>query len=208
MNITAQEALDRLKAGNARFVKGELRIPDFADEALRTKLLEGQTPTAIILGCSDSRAPAELIFDQGLGRLFVIRIAGNVVAASQIGSIEFAVETFGTPLVVVLGHSHCGAVKATYEQLTTPQGEQSKNLLSIVERIRPAIEPFLNTELANDPAKLIELATRTNVSMAANQLRHGSPILEDHIASGKLKIVGAQYSLESGKVDFFDGLTD
>ncbi len=208
MQPTSSDALTRLIDGNERFVKGELRIPDFANEALREQLVDGQEPFAIILGCSDSRAPAELIFDQGLGRLFVVRVAGNVVGPTQVGSIEFAVANFKTPLVVVLGHSCCGAVKTTYQLLANGESAPSRDLQSIVNQIKPAVEPFLNTDLNSDPDQLIELATRTNVSMTANQLRKSSSILEDKIASGELKIVGAQYSLETGKVDFFDGLTD
>ena len=201
--LTAQEALVRLQEGNQRFVEGKsTRNTNYTQR--RNELVDGQTPFAIILGCSDSRVPTEIVFDQGLGDLFVIRIAGNIVAPSQIGSIEFAVETFQTPLVVVLGHTHCGAVAATLNQIRQPQASRSQHLRSIVERIRPAVEPLSEiwTDLAHE--QLLERAIRSNVRMSVNQLRHGSSFLEKMYDSGSLWIVGAEYSLESGEVDFFE----
>ena len=204
--INAAEALERLKKGNKRFIEGNRKEDQLSIEERRAKLLKGQKPFAVILGCSDSRVPAEIVFDQGLGTLFVIRIAGNVVAPSQIGSTEFAVATFGTPLVVVMGHSDCGAVEATLEQIQKPTGNQSRNLDSIVQRIRPAVETLLETDLKNDKEKLLSLAVRANVRIAANHLRHGSRIIEQLVEEDKLTIVGAEYVLESGAVDFFDGV--
>jgi len=174
------------------------------DTRRRNELVDGQTPFAIILGCSDSRVPAEIVFDQGLGDLFVIRIAGNIVAPSQIGSIEFAVETFQTPLVVVLGHTRCGAVAATLNQIRQPQASRSQHLRSIVERIRPAVEPLSEIRTDLTPEQLLERAIRSNIRMSVNQLRHGSSFLEEIHDSGSLWIVGAEYSLESGEVDFFE----
>ncbi|MBT6728567.1 MAG: carbonic anhydrase [Deltaproteobacteria bacterium] len=201
--LTAQEALMRLQEGNKRFVEGQSTYNN-NDTRRRNELVDGQTPFAIILGCSDSRVPAEIVFDQGLGDLFVIRIAGNIVAPSQIGSIEFAVETFQTPLVVVLGHTRCGAVAATLNQIRQPQASRSQHLRSIVERIRPAVEPLseIRTDLTHE--HLLERAIRSNVRMSVNQLRHGSSFLEEIHDSGSLWIVGAEYSLESGQVDFFE----
>jgi carbonic anhydrase len=170
--------------------------------------VEDQKPFAIILGCSDSRVPAEMVFDQGLGDLFVIRVAGNIVAPSQIGSVEFAAEWFGTQLVVVLGHSWCGAVSATLEDLMQHTKHSSQNLRSIVDRVRPSVEPLLATELRNDHKALIHQAVRANIRTSANHLRHGSEVLESLIQQGKLLIVGAEYSLETGVVDFFDGLPE
>jgi carbonic anhydrase len=164
-----------------------------------------QTPFAIILGCSDSRVPAEIIFDQGLGDLFVIRVAGNIVAPSQIGSVEFAVERYGVQLVVVMGHSMCGAVIATLDELENPS-DKSTNVLSIVNRIRPTVEPLFETDLRSKPDQLLEKSIRANILAATNNLRHGSPMLEQYVQDGALKIVGAEYSLESGIVEFFDGL--
>src|SRR6476659_6660416 len=137
--ISGIDALDRLREGNARFVANESRPSDAADQALRARLVAGQAPFAIVLGCSDSRVPAELVFDQGFGDLFVIRVAGNIVAPSQVGSVEFAAARYGTPLVVVMGHSQCGAILATLEELQQPTS-QSRNLRSIVDRIRPSVE--------------------------------------------------------------------
>ena len=180
----------------------------FASQTRRSELAAGQHPFAIILGCSDSRVPAEIVFDQGLGDLFVIRVAGNIVASSQIGSVEFAAERFGTPLVVVLGHSRCGAVLATLEELMRPSEKESRNLRSIVGRIRPAVETLLATELRHDVEALLRHAVRGNVRASANQLRHGSEILEELIQKERLLVVGAEYSLETGVVDFFDGLAE
>ena len=204
MSIPAIEALQRLREGNRRFVAGT-RILDAASSlSRRAELVEGQEPLAIVLGCSDSRVPAELVFDQGLGDLFVIRVAGNVVAPSQIGSVEFAADRFGTRLVVVLGHSQCGAVLATLEELRRPEDAHSRNLRSIVDRIRPAVEGLLATEIADDPGALARAAVRANVRASANQLRHGSELIERLYARDGLLIVGAEYSLETGIVDVFD----
>jgi len=202
--IIASEAIRRLKEGNQRFVSGVRSIDTILKQIQRADFVEGQAPFAIILGCSDSRVPAELIFDQGLGDLFVIRVAGNIVAPSQVGSVEFAAELFGTQLVVVLGHSMCGAVKATIDELERPSEEKSSNVLSIVNRIRPTVEPLFETELRNDPDKLLESSIRANILAATNHLMHGSQMLETLVQQGKLKIVGAEYSLETGHVSFFE----
>jgi carbonic anhydrase len=205
--LSAIEALDQLREGNARFVSDTRASEALTNQFRRTQVATGQEPFAIILGCSDSRVPGEIIFDQGLGDLFVIRVAGNIVAPSQIGSVEFAAERFGTPLVVVLGHSTCGAVSATLEELGRPSEAQSRNLRSIVDRIRPAVEPLLAVGGANLSAPaLMTLAVRANIRASVNQLRHGSGILEDLIQRDRLLVVGAEYSLETGVVDFFEGV--
>jgi carbonic anhydrase len=206
--ISAREALARLQEGNRQFVAGNYVAHNELSPDRRNELVSGQSPFAVILGCSDSRVPVEVIFNQGFGDLFVIRVAGNVVAPSQIGSIEFAVEQFGTPLVVVLGHSCCGAVKATLEELQRPSASQSRNLRSIVDRVRPAVADLLTTDLAKQPEKLMATAVRSNVCVAAGALRHGSEILEGLVQNGKLMVVGAEYSLATGEVCFFDGLPD
>jgi carbonic anhydrase len=206
--ITAREALERLREGNERFVAGIRSGDPSAGRERRMELMTHQEPFGIILGCSDSRVPAEIIFDQGLGDLFVIRVAGNIVASSQIGSVEFAAERFGTPLVVVLGHSRCGAVDATLQELMLPKEGQSPNLKSIVDRVRPSVEPLLATELRHRPDALKALAVRANVSVSANQLRHGSAVLEQLIQRQQFLVVGAEYSLDTGVVDFFDGVPD
>lgn len=215
--IAAGEALDRLRAGNLRFVTDLRAGQALASHARRNAVASGQEPFAIILGCSDSRVPAEIVFDQGLGDLFVIRVAGNIVAPSQVGSVEFAAERFGTRLVVVLGHSQCGAIVATIEELharravgqaggraADPPASARRHLRSIVDRVRPSVEPLLPAGLA--PDALVREAVRANVRISANHLRHGSEILEELIARNGLRVVGAEYSLETGMVDFFDGV--
>ncbi|HSE62653.1 MAG TPA: carbonic anhydrase [Thermoanaerobaculia bacterium] len=203
--IPAREALERLREGNRRFASDSASRDGLTGPMRRNELTEGQEPFAIVLGCSDSRVPAEIVFDQGLGDLFVIRVAGNIVASSQVGSVEFAAERFGTRLVVVLGHSRCGAVLASLEELQQPTGQRSRNLRSIVDRVRPSVEALLATELRHDPDALVRQAVRANIRASANQLRHGSEILEELVRKTGLLIVGAEYSLETGVVDFFDG---
>ena len=204
--VAAWEALNRLREGNRRFADNTHGRDEATDPARRSALVAGQAPFAVILGCSDSRVPAEIVFDQGLGDLFVIRVAGNVVAPSLVGSVEFAAAQFGTRLVVVLGHTSCGAVQATLSELEQPTANQSPNLRSIVDRIRPSVETLLESDLQHDRAALMQHAVRANIRASANQLRHGSAILEQLIDSDGLLVVGAEYSLESGVVDFFDGL--
>jgi carbonic anhydrase len=202
--MPAKEALERLREGNRRFASD--RSERVVSSAQRSVLAARQNPFAIVLGCSDARVPAEIVFDQGLGDLFVIRVAGNIVAPSQVGSVEFAAERFGTRLVVVLGHSSCGAVLATIEELRRPTENQSRNLRSIVDRVRPSVEALLATPLRDDPENLARYAVRANVRISASHLRHGSDVLEQLIQNEGLLVVGAEYSLETGLVDFFDGV--
>ena len=202
--ISASDALERLRDGNRRFVAGEHTIDELASGIRRMAVVSGQRPIATILGCSDSRVPVEVVFDQGFGDLFVIRVAGNIVAPSQVGSVEFSAERLGTRLVVVLGHTSCGAVTATLEDLQRPASNQSWNMNSIVSRIRPSVEGLLATELKHDHERLIGQAVRANVRASVNQLRHGSDVLELLIRRDGLRVVGAEYSLETGVVDFFD----
>jgi carbonic anhydrase len=203
--LTAQEALERLREGNRRFAADAPSRDAASGQERRNALTARQEPFAIVLGCSDSRVPAEIVFDQGLGDLFVIRVAGNIVASSQVGSVEFAAARFGTRLVVVLGHSQCGAIAATLEQLQQPTAAQSRHLRSIVDRVRPSVEALLATELRHDPTALARQAVRTNIRASADHLRHGSDVLEQLIQTSGLRIVGAEYSLETGVVEFFDG---
>lgn len=202
--ISATEALERLRAGNSRFVSGGQLMESLANPARRNELTTGQEPFAVILGCSDSRVPVEIIFDFSLGHLFVIRVAGNVVAPSQIGSIEFAAEQFGTRLVVVMGHDDCGAVSTTIGELKRPTESRSPNLSAIVDRIRPAVEPLMATETEMKDAALLDQAIRANIRASVNHLRHGSEILETLVRDDGLLVVGAEYSLETGTVEFFD----
>lgn len=206
--ISGKEALGRLKEGNKRFVSESQSSEIVANQSRRFELATVQEPFAIILGCSDSRVPAEIVFDQGLGELFVIRVAGNIVAPSQVGSVEFAAARFGTRLVVVLGHSSCGAVVATLEELKRSTENQSQNLRAIVDRIRPSVEELTRVEGNSDPNKLLERAVRANIRYSANHLRHGSEVLEKLIRDEGLVVVGAEYSLETGLVDFFDGVPE
>ncbi len=206
--ISANEALQRLRDGNARFVSGIRSLETIATPTRRSELVGGQSPFAVVIGCSDSRVPVEMVFDQGLGDLFVIRVAGNVVARSQIGSVEFAAAKFGTRLVVILGHTHCGAVEATLDQLRHAKDGGSENLRFIVDQVRPSVEGLLDPALGHDAEALVRVAIRTNVRIAANTLRQDSAVLKRLIEEDGLIVVGAEYSLETGVVDFFDGLPE
>jgi carbonic anhydrase len=198
--ISPADALQRLRDGNRRFVAGERGDADATSQARRNELVGGQNPFAAIVACSDSRAPVELLFDQGLGDLFVVRVAGNIVAPSQIGSVEFAAENLGSKLVVVLGHSQCGAVDAALKELRRVEKTRSPNLRAIVDQIRPALEPLV----AADHEPSLDEAVAANVRHSVRRLRRGSEILEQQIAAGELMVVGAGYSIESGVVEFFD----
>jgi carbonic anhydrase len=203
--VTAHEALKRLRVGNFRFASRVRGAGVF--HARPAELPTAQEPFAIILGCSDSRVPAEIVFDQGLGDLFVIRVAGNIVAPSQIGSVEFAAARFGTRLVVVLGHSQCGAILATIEELRMPTENQSRNLRAIVDRVRPSVEGLFATDPGHNPEALVKQAVRANIRASVDHLRHGSQVLEQLIQEEGLQVIGAEYSLESGIVEFFEGGT-
>ncbi|HEX9606768.1 MAG TPA: carbonic anhydrase [Gemmatimonadaceae bacterium] len=203
--VPARQALERLREGNLRFAANVRGSDAFVSHTRRVELASGQQPFAIILGCSDSRVPAEIVFDQGLGDLFVIRVAGNIVAPSQVGSVEFAAARYSTRLVVVLGHSQCGAILATLEELRTPTENQSHNLRAIVDRVRPSVEGLLRTELRHDSDALVREAGRANIRASVDHLRHGSQVLEELIHDQGLVVVGAEYSLETGVVEFLDG---
>ncbi len=206
--ISAVDAIQRLREGNRRFVNGETSIDTTTSHLQRPDMASGQNPFAIVLACSDSRVPTELIFDQGIGDLFVIRVAGNVVAPSQIGSIEYAATQFGTRLVVVLGHSNCGAVIATLNELAKQDEHRSPNLRAIVDRIRPAVEPVLaeplDSKTDDDFELVIDKAVRANIGQSVDRLEHGSLIVENLIEEGDLHVIGAEYSIESGEIDFFE----
>src|SRR5256714_13443252 len=206
--ISAREALERLREGNRRFVSDVRSRDTLTSQMRRNEVATGQEPFAIILGCSDSRVPAEIVFDQGLGDLFVIRVAGNIVASSQVGSVEFAAARFGTRLVVVMGHSQCGAVIATLEELLGHTNNQSRNLRSIVDRVRPSVEALLPGRREEDAEALVRDAIRANVRASVNHLRHGSELLERLIRNDGLLVVGAEYSLETGIVTFLEGVSE
>jgi carbonic anhydrase len=204
--IAARDALDLLREGNRRFVEDRTTTSSLSSSARRAALVAGQQPFAIVLGCSDSRVPAELVFDQGFGDLFVIRVAGNVVAPSQVGSVEFAASRFGTRLVVVMGHSDCGAVAATVDELMGRATVESQNLRSIVDRVRPSVETLIAADGKQPSEVLMRNAVRANVRASADQLRHGSALLERLISKEGLFVVGAEYALETGVVTFFEGV--
>lgn len=202
----AVDALARLRDGNARFLSGPLTRDPLAHRDRMGALSGSQDPVAIVLGCADSRVPAEIVFDQGVGDLFVIRVAGNIVAPSLLGSVEFSATRYGTPLIVVLGHSSCGAVLATLEEMRRPSPDQPRSLGFIMDQIRPSVEGLLNTGLEDDPERLVQEAVRANIRASTRHLRHGSPVLEQLIQEDRLLVLGAEYSLETGVVDFFDGV--
>ncbi len=198
--ISSSDAIKQLKEGNNRFVSGSPLLESLANPERRSELQAGQEPFAIILGCSDSRVPSEIVFDCGLGHLFVIRVAGNIVAPSQIGSIEYATSQLGTRLVVVMGHTGCGAVSATINELRQPSKDLSPNLSAIVDRVRPAVEPLMDSGAKE--AELLNCAVQANIHQSVAQLRAGSDILAGQVQGDGLEIVGAQYSLSTGRVEF------
>lgn len=202
--IPADEALQLLREGNRRFVVDALDGMAEDARSRRSELVGGQEPFAVVLGCADSRVPAELVFDQGLGDLFVIRVAGNVVAPSLVGSIEYAAAACGTRLVVVLGHTGCGAVAATLQELENPSADPSPNLATIVDRIRPSVEPLLDGGEPLDRDAVLARAVRANVRASVAALEQESKILRGLVRDGGLRIVGAEYALATGEVEFLD----
>ena len=202
--VSAADALHKLREGNARFAAHARGTGTLLTAARRAKLTGAQEPFAIILGCSDSRVPVELVFNQGPGDLFVIRVAGNIVAPSLIGSVEFAADRFGTRLVVVLGHSSCGAIAATIEELHRPTVNPSPNQRAIVDRIKPGVKELVARHEAEGALAVEHAAMTANVRASVDQLRHGSAIIEGLIATDGLVVTGAWYSLESGKVEFLE----
>jgi carbonic anhydrase len=202
--ISPLDALRRLKQGNQRFMTGTPNDDSTLHAVRRAALLETQKPFAVILGCSDSRVPAEIVFDQGLGDLFVIRVAGNIVAPSQLGSIEFAVQQFAIGLVIVMGHSRCGAIEATLNNIRSQEPAATSNIASIIARIRPAIEPLARALSQEDPLLLQQAAVLSNIQASVNQVRRGTSMLEELIISQRLIVAGASYDLASGEVMFLD----
>jgi carbonic anhydrase len=205
---TALEALEKLREGNQRFVDADRCVDTYLSHTRLDEHLEGQSPFAIVLGCSDSRVPVEIIFDVGVGDLFVIRVAGNVIAPSLVGSIEFAAERFGSRLVVVLGHTGCGAIEATIDSLQANDDSGSENIQDIVGRIRPAVEHLVREAPAEARENVLNQAVRANVEANVNALENASKVLERLIRDQGLVIVGAEYSLATGQVDFFNGIPE
>ncbi|MFL5318295.1 MAG: carbonic anhydrase [Myxococcaceae bacterium] len=198
-SVAPEQAIERLVQGNARFVERE---HDLVNAGWRPGLSQGQKPFAIILGCSDARSPAELVFDQGLGDLFVIRVAGNIVAPSGIGSVEYAVSQFGTRLVVVMGHTHCGAVRATLNGIQGGDSSDSRHVRSITDRIRPHVQELALAGLTDDA--LMKAAVRANVRACVAHLRNGSQLIEDYVRPGSVVVAGAVYDLDTGRVEFIE----
>ena len=201
--VSPPDALARLQAGNDRFLRN---APVANARVFRAELAaQPQRPFAIVLGCSDSRMPVEAVFDQGAGDLFVVRVAGNVVAPSIVGSIEFAASQFGTRLVVVLGHTQCGAISATLAALQTGDGPESRNIRSITDRIAPHVVTTLHTAAHLPHHELEREAMHANIRASVDHLRHASVLLEDLVLSGRVSVVAAEYELETGRVTFLEG---
>lgn len=204
--ISAQQALDRLQNGNRRFVSDAQGRKRPVYQSRRSEWLSLKQPFAIVLGCSDSRVPTEIVFDQGLGDLFVVRVAGNIATPSQIGSVEFAAERFGVRLVVVLGHSECNAVRLALQEAEVQTESRSPHLDTIVEIIRPSMLPLLEEGPGHRPDGMMRQAVRANIRASVSNLQFGSTILGQLIKNGELLVVGAEYSLRTGVVHFIDGL--
>ncbi|HMB70370.1 MAG TPA: carbonic anhydrase [bacterium] len=203
--VPGDEALERLLAGNRRFMSGQRRTPGAPDLARMREIVPGRRPFATVLGCADARVPPELLFDQDVGDVFVVRVAGNVVGPTQLGSVEFAVERFDTRLVLVMGHLGCGAVLATLDWIARPDAPQPASVRAILDRIRPAVEPILMGRAPTDPAALEARAVRANVRSSVHELRHGSPVMEERVRAGDVLVVGAQYSPDTGEVEILSG---
>lgn len=202
--IKAEDALRRLREGNDRFVSGHSRLKQALNPVNRTKLVPSQEPFAVVLGCSDSRVPVELIFDQGVGELFVVRVAGNIAGPSQLESIEFAAQQLGSRLVMVLGHTGCGAVQATLGRLGGKDEGQAPILPSITDRISAALVDLKPADANDDPDRLLRQAVRVNVRASVRQLIECSETLRRLVREDGLQVVAAEYSLESGGVSFLE----
>lgn len=202
MTTRSQESLRRLKEGNGRFVATGRGAGEPVTAATRAMLAAGQRPFAVVLGCADSRVPPEVVFDQGPGELFVVRVAGNIGSLTALGSIEFAVSEFDTPLVVVLGHSKCGAVAATVQAVRSSSVSLTPGLAAIVDRIRPLVVRDQAERADDDLEGLVARVVRANVQAVVTSLTTGSSVLADRVAAGDLLIVGAEYSLDTGAVEF------
>ncbi len=200
--MTATEALQHLKEGNRRFVTGTSRWGSGIDAYRRGELTDGQNPLAVVVGCSDSRVPLEIIFDQGLGDLFVIRVAGNIVNPSQIESVEFAVAELGTSLVVVLGHHDCGAIQAAVTELEQKVLPNPLQLPTLMNALRPAVEPMLAMDPPLEHGELVQRAIQANIKNSVARLNSQSPLLAARVQEERLLVVGAEYSLTAGLVDF------
>lgn len=204
MRADSIQVIEDLKAGNQRFLSGtSTQTSQSSLKKLKEFASKGQFPKAIVLCCSDSRAPVEMIFDQDIGDLFVIRVAGNIIAPSLVGSIEFAASLYGTNVVLVMGHTQCGAVTATLNHIENPQTISSENIHDIVSRIKPHIFTISQMHEISHDHKL-ELAVEANVLASVSQLSHSSRLIEALVDEGSMKILGAVLDLNSGKVEFLE----
>jgi len=200
--MTADEALQKLLEGNQRYLTSQMTGQKLSDATTRQSLAKGQNPYAIILSCSDSRVPPEIIFDKGLGEIFVVRVAGNISDTVVLGSIEYAVEHFGSPLIMVLGHDRCGAVTAAVEAKgAAPEG----NIGAIIKTIAPAVSQAEKVAAGRDGMELIEAAVDCNIKLVCNSLVEQSKVIKGLADAGKVKIVGAKYDLHDGKVRLLEG---
>ena len=196
--------LKELKAGNKRFLAGKsVQSSKSSLKKLQDFAKTGQAPKATVLCCSDSRAPVEMIFDQDIGDLFVIRVAGNIVAPSLVGSVEFAANRFKTHLVLVMGHTQCGAITATLDHIENAQAISSENIYDLVSRIKPHILPIAQMKKITRAEKM-ERAVEANVRASVNQLSHSSRLIESLVQKKEMKIIGAVLNLSTGEVDFLD----
>ena len=202
--IAPEDALLRLQEGNARFVSGDIASGPQHYRVSREQIVADQHPYAIVIGCSDSRVPVEIVFDQGLGDLFVIRIAGNVISKTQLGSIEFAAQNFGARLVVVLGHTGCGAVTAAYAAVEGGEEQESENFRVLLDQIRPAVKRAIERDGSCAFPALIDRVGRENVRLAVDEIRNSSGIIRRLVDDEGLLVVGAEYSLATGAVAFFN----
>ncbi|MDP6386110.1 MAG: carbonic anhydrase [Planctomycetota bacterium] len=197
--IDASEALQRLREGNERYLAGERGVACAQDFA---SLAEGQAPAAIILGCSDSRVVPEAIFDQPLGELFVVRVAGNVASPEVVASIEFALLHFGSPLLVVMGHTDCGAVSAAIAELSEPTSEPPRNIKGLMDRMIPAIKSVRPSQ--DEDGAWMRQAVRANVAASLRGLLQNSAPIKEAVGAQTLTVVGAEYNLSTGAVEFLD----
>jgi carbonic anhydrase len=193
--VTPDEATHRLEAGNLRFTQGKSAHPNSSSARVAETGTKGQHPFAAVLSCSDSRVPLEIVFDQGIGDIFVIRVAGNVCGVDEMGSIEYAVEHVGTPVVLVLGHTECGAVKAA-----ATKAETHGNIKLLVDKIAPAVAKAQSQHPNLHGIDLAPAATEANVWQSIEGLFHHSPVTREYVRSGKLKVIAAIYDVKSGRV--------
>ena len=196
-HMSGDESLLKLLEGNKRFISGQLTTKDCSAEK-RQELTKGQHPFAIVLSCSDSRVPAEIVFDQGLGDIFVVRVAGNVVDPTTLGSIEYGAEHLNAPLLIILGHEQCGAVAATLDAKGKPEG----NIGAILKKIMPAVKTAKAAK--KDRAETLQIAIQENVRNTYRDIMKNSKIVPEMVHEGKLKVIGAEYYLGTGKVEIID----